>query len=519
MNGTKIGLFGAIYLRISRDKGEDEDTLQNHREIMFEFCREQGCRVEVYEEIVSGGRHELEARPQLQKLIDNVERYQAIFAISLDRLSRNGLVSQHIKQLCIDHDIKIITPSQTFDLSNSQEDRVLYDVSSMLAAMEYEMMGRRNKVNKMQRARRGEHISGSPAYGYRRNQATRRLEIYEPEAEVVRYIFKLYREGLGSRRIVDMLNLEGYKPKRADVFQPPTVMRIIRNPVYKGTIVYHNRKRVKQHGKYTYKILDTIVTDHAHTAIIAPEQWEQANRERMERGLKSWRLREKPAVRLGTAMLKDLLFCGVCGRKLAFRRARSGNYFIKGCSYRLPESTERCNNRGMKLSFMEEEVVMKVQTYRGRLREELELLHQDELSAAGSDLQKRMDRVEQQLHECDQQQGKLIELAVKGVFTEDELRMKKEALMSRQQALQRTQEELLQQMQAMEMAAHSERLDGILKLLDDFTYQTAEEQNETLKQFIKRIYYTRIIPEDLSKKSTWERERQEYPFSYTIEYF
>jgi DNA invertase Pin-like site-specific DNA recombinase len=518
VNVTKIGIFGAVYLRISRDKGENEDTLQNHREIMLKFCREKGYRFEVYEEIVSGGNHELDSRPELQKLIGNIERYQAIFVISLDRLSRNGWLSQQVKKLCMDHDVTIITPSQTFELSNSEQDRVLYDVSSMFAMMEYEMIGRRNRVNKMQRARRGEYVSGIPAYGYRRNQETRRLEIYEPEAEVVRYIFKLYREGLGSRRIADMMYREGYKPKRAAVFQPSTVTRIIKNPVYKGTIVYRNRKRVKEHGEYIYKILDTIITDHAHPAIIDPDQWEQANQERLERGSKTWRLCQKPAVRLGITMLKELLFCGICGRKLAFRKGGNGNYTIRSCGYRLPGSTEKCSNRGMRLSFMEEEVVMKVQAYRHQLAEELERLHQQESSAACVDLQQRLARVDWQLRANDKQQHELIKLAVRGALSEDEVKMKKEALMSEQQVLQNTRKNLYQQLQTMEITPPSGQVTCILKQLDDFTYQTAEEQNETLKQFIRRINYTRIKPDDIGQKSTRHSERQEYPFSYTIEY-
>ncbi|MFB5270045.1 recombinase family protein, partial [Paenibacillus enshidis] len=174
---------------------ENEDTLQNHREIMTEFCRQNGYTYEVYEEIVSGGKYDLGERPQLQQLLQNIEKYKAIFTVSLDRLSRNGVISQQIKQVCMDYRIKIITPSQTFDLCNSLEDRVLYDVSSMFAVMEYEMIGRRNKYNRMQRARRGEYVSGKPAFGYRRNKTTSKLEIYEPEAEVVRYIFKLHSEG------------------------------------------------------------------------------------------------------------------------------------------------------------------------------------------------------------------------------------------------------------------------------------------------------------------------------------
>ncbi|MFB5764067.1 recombinase family protein, partial [Paenibacillus medicaginis] len=283
MNGI-TGIFGALYLRISRSKGENKDTLQNHRELMEEFCREHDYTFEVYEEIVSGGKQQLEARPQLQKLLRNLGRYQAIFAVSLDRLSRNGMISQIIKKECIEHDVKIITPTQVFDLAGSEASRHLYDISSLYASMEYEMIGRRTKVNKMQRARRGEHVSGRAAYGYWRNPDTRKLEIYEPEAGMVRYIFKLYLRGLSCRKIADRLNGDGLKTQQLHDFLPITIQQILRNPVYKGTLVFHNRQRIKKGQVYHYKIVETIVTEDAHPAIIPVEEWERANWYKMERG-------------------------------------------------------------------------------------------------------------------------------------------------------------------------------------------------------------------------------------------
>ncbi|MDP4099123.1 recombinase family protein [Paenibacillus sp. P96] len=513
------GMFGATYLRISRDKGENEDTLQNHRELMQAFCRENGYTCEVYEEIVSGGKHDLESRPELQKLIDHIERYQAIFAVSLDRLSRNGLVSQQIKQLCIDHDIQIITPSQSFDLSNSQEDRLLYDVSSLFATLEYEMIGRRNKVNKIQRAKRGEYVGGKPAYGYRRNPDTKKLEIHEPEAEVVRYIFKLHREGFGRRKIVDILNREGYKPQQSNAFRPPTIKRIIQNPVYKGTVVFQDRKRIKENGEYRYKVLDTITIDHAHPAIIPPEEWEQANVERMERQVQNITIREKPANKTGTTMLKDLLFCGACGKKLVIRKEKHGVYTIKPCDSLLPDCTAKCYNRGIKLEFLEAEVLLKLQAHKQRLTAHLELREQQEMARISVDLQRHLSLVDTQLRDNEWQYSNLIEMGMAKVFSHEELRIKKEGLLEQRQKLLATREKVQQRIRDIDAIPPGDRLTYMIRLLEEFQYQPAEEQNETLKQFIKRIHYMRTMPEEIRKLSTKNRERQAHPFSYTIEYF
>ncbi|MFB5762593.1 recombinase family protein [Paenibacillus medicaginis] len=520
MSDTTATIFGATYLRISRSKGENEDTLQNHREIMASFCQQNGYSYETYEEIVSGGKYELEERPQLQRLLQNIEKYRAIFTVSLDRLSRNGLISQQIRQLCIENGIQIITPSQTFDLCNSLEDRVLYDVSSIFATLEYEMIGRRNKYNTAQRTRRGEYVSGKPAYGYRRNHLTRKLEIHEPEAEVVRYIFKLHSEGLGVRRITDMLNSEGYKPQLGHSFTTATVRRMLGNPVYKGCLVLHVRKRVKENGKYTFKVSDVITTDNAHPAIIAPEEWDQANRERTQRSEQAVSLREKTAVKSGTAMLKDLLFCGVCGRKLVIKKERNrAHFFIRRCEHLLPDSGDRCGNHGMKLKFLEEEILLHIQAYRQRLRRELWLLKRQELLDPCSELREQLVHLEYEMNENRKQQANLLELAAQAIFPDDELKDMKKSLLDQENALRGMKATVLQYIQEFEAFSAREQVNAILDLLDQFPFQTPEEQNITLKQFIRRINYTRVFPDEIQALHERNREREQYPFRYTIEYF
>ncbi|MFB5269862.1 recombinase family protein [Paenibacillus enshidis] len=513
MSSIEVGCFGATYLRISRDKGENEDTLQNHREIMTEFCRQNGYTYEMYEEIVSGGKYELEERPQLQQLLQNIEKYKAIFTVSLDRLARNGVISQQIKQVCIDHEIKIITPSQTFDLCNSLEDRVLYDVSSMFAVMEYEMIGRRNKYNRMQRARRGEYVSGKPAFGYRRNGTTSKLEIYEPEAEVVRYIFKLHSEGLGKQKIADILNSEGYKTQRQRSFQPSTVKAIINNPVYKGCLVLHDRKYTKENGEHTFKVVDTIITDDAHPAIIAPDEWEQAKRERAERGAKAAAQREKATVKTGTTMLKDLLYCGICGGKLFVTK-----YLIKPCEYLLPDSGEKCGNHGMRLILLEEEVLCKLQAHRERLWQGLLHIQQQDALHLLPGFRKHREHTEQQMEEVQQLQSELEELAGTGIFGDEEIGVQANRLLRMEHALQEMKEKVLQQIQKLESSG-VEEMEGILDMLDQFPNQTPEDQNQTLKQFIRRIDYKRRLPEEIKALSANNRERLKSPFSYTIEYW
>ncbi|MFB5270063.1 recombinase family protein, partial [Paenibacillus enshidis] len=81
---------------------------------------------------------------------------------------------------------------------------------------------------------------------------------------MVRYIFKLYLRGLSCRKIADRLNGDGLKTQQLHDFLPITIQQILRNPVYKGTLVFHNRQRIKKGQVYRYQIVETIVTEDAH---------------------------------------------------------------------------------------------------------------------------------------------------------------------------------------------------------------------------------------------------------------
>ncbi|MFB5268859.1 recombinase family protein [Paenibacillus enshidis] len=518
MNGD-TGLFGALYLRISRAKGENEDTLQNHRELMQEFCREHGYTFEIYEEIVSGGKHQLEARPQLQKLIHNIERYEAIFVVALDRLSRNGFVSQLIKKACIDHDVKIITPTQTFDLAGSEGSRLLYDISSMYAVMEYEMIGRRTKTNKLQRAVRGEHVSGQAAYGYRRNPDTRQLEIYEPEAGVVRYMFKLYLQGFSCRKIADLLNGDGFKTQQLHDYLPTNIQTILRNPVYKGTLVYRDRKRIREGNVYSYKVLETIITEHVHPAIISPDQWEEANRKRVKSEQTGTFTREKPAGQTGATMLKDLLFCGRCGKKLEIAKRKNDTLFIRHCRHVLPDSRMKCNNQGMKLQLLEEKVLSELQRHKEhRLAA---LLQQQELRNSLMDLKERLLLIEHQLQENEQAQPQLIEVGRAKITIQEKMKivMKVKALMEQRPLLYESKEKLRRQIRNLETMPQAELTAHRSGSFETFQSLPAEKQNEILKQFVPRIHYVRVMPEEIRKLPVRSPERQAYPFHFIIEYF
>lgn len=512
----------AIYLRISQEKkNENEETLKNHREILMDFAHSNNCTYDIYGEVVSGGKSELEDREELQRLLNNIEKYDAILCIELSRLSRNGLISQTVKQYCIDYDKPILTPYHVYDLANNENDRLMFDLGSLIASHEHGVIGKRSKINKIQMSKAGLHVSGNVPFGYTRNNRTKKLEINVDEAKVVRLIYDLHSRGLGSFKIREILNREGYKTSKNNHFELPTIKRIIQNPTYKGTIVFNDRKRKKKNGRFIYEISETILVDKAHPWIIPPEEWERANNDRIERAKNATLIREKPSIKTGTTMLKDLIYCGVCGRKMTIRKDNKKNncYTIKRCEYLLKDGIGvKCKNCGIKLEYVENEVYDELQEYKEKLIESIKMIQLNDESQIINQLSTRLSQIKKQLKEVKLQQDRLIDLAVEGVFSTEEIRGKKQEFLNLQQRLEKEKNSILDELNNPSMESIAEKLNGVIKSIENLRNMDSEEVNQTLKTFIKKIYYRRVIPEELLKKSTQNKERRYFPFQLDIEY-
>jgi site-specific DNA recombinase len=506
----------AIYLRISQEKkSEGTETLDNHRQLLTEYAISHGYTFEEYGEVLSGGASEMVQRPQLQKLLSEIEKFDAILVVELSRLSRNGLISETVLQYCADYDKPIITPVHTYDLANNNNDVLTFRFGSLIASQEHALIGKRSKTNKMQMARNGLHVSGGVPYGYRRNSTTKKLEIHEEESEVVRYIFQLHFKGYGSRRIVDELNRLGYKPSRSNAWQLPSVKRIIKNPTYCGTIVFQDRKRVKEGQKYTYKVMETIEIPESHEPIIEPNDWIRANQMREQRA----NTRIKPSKTIHS-IITDLVYCGACNRKMTLKPEQNGKVSLKTCDFQLPNSAKKCTNCGMLAEHLENEVMQRVKGYRKELEEVLNQLEDNNVSSVESDLRSRLSHVISQIGILENEQRDLINLALKKIFTHDEIKDKKQEIINQLQSLEITKEQLETELGNMNVKPIKNRIKQTLTQLDEFdSVYSIEIQNNILKEIIKKISYTRVIPKDIRKLSTRNPERRNYPYEYEIEYY
>ncbi|WP_238606690.1 recombinase family protein [Amycolatopsis sp. Poz14] len=181
------------------------------------------------------------------------------------------------------------------------------------------------------------------------------LTLDEPAADVVRRIFAEYLDGNGDRAIANMLNLEGIpcpsakRPDQnghrlADGWQGSTIRAILDNPRYTGYAVFG---RWAKHEtlldpddvaaghvvRFRRATPDRIVRSRkpAHPEIVSVETFTQAQllrRSKSSGGLATSRRSERGARSTARLyLLRGLVRCGVCGRKMQGATIRKGAYY------------------------------------------------------------------------------------------------------------------------------------------------------------------------------------------------
>ncbi|PGM93271.1 recombinase family protein [Bacillus cereus] len=317
----------AIYLRLSRDeenKGIDS-ILANHREKLIQFCQQNNWKYEIFQEIASS--RTIELREQLVDMLEHVKRnqYDAVVVMDVDRLSRNEFDAPQIFKILSDSNTVIVTPTKTYDWSRD-EDNLLLGIQSLVAAQEYKQIKKRMTAGKRSASEKGLWVHGIPPLGYDKDPETRKL-VPNEEAKHVQFIFNSIINGKTVSDVYHELNMMKVKTRTNSTFAFNSIVRIVNNEAYKGTIVsnkYLEKNAMRPKHEWHY------VSD-VHPAIVDEATWDKANKIVNTYSFSAPRSRNKiyPTTKL--------IFCGNCGKVQGAQMAGTGKMYLKVC--------QRCKNR------------------------------------------------------------------------------------------------------------------------------------------------------------------------------
>ena len=200
----------------------------------------------------------------------------------------------------------------------------------MIAEYERAKIGERYRRGKLFRARAGEVISCKAPYGYRRvprgPDGPAHLEIFEPEAAVVRRIFAERAAGTTIRQICRQLNAGAVPTPTGSraVWGTSTLDRLLRNEAYIGRIYFNRTETVpdRRPGHRSRQVprprADWIAIPCP--AIIADETFQAAAK--VSHDNTKWSPRRAEP---GAWLLRGLVKCGPCGVGTSCHKMRGRN--------------------------------------------------------------------------------------------------------------------------------------------------------------------------------------------------
>jgi len=193
-------------------------------------------------------------------------------------------------------------------------------------------------------AERGVIRTNSSIYGYNYIKATNSLEIIDSEADTVRRIYSLYLQGLGTRRIIKVLNDEKRFTRSGKSFGVTSIRRILQNEKYYGGLAILKWDTGRVFEKRSHAVIrdnyDVVMSPRIEP-IITKDTFELAQK------IMQGKVKEGMAVYVGTSKFSGKIVCSRCGCHYISdkeKRATGNIYEYYRCFGKKSKGVNFCNN-------------------------------------------------------------------------------------------------------------------------------------------------------------------------------
>lgn len=96
---------------------------------------------------------------------------------------------------------------------------------------------------------------------------------------------------------------------------------------------------------------------------------------------------------------------------------------------------------------------------------------------------------------------------------------KKQDLINTRQRIESQIDHFSKEERVLDVESNKDKIKEQLFIFDNLNKENAEEFNRELKKIVKKIKYYRVMPEEIMKLSTQNRERQEFEAEIKVEFF
>ncbi|SDZ76206.1 recombinase family protein [Selenomonas ruminantium] len=323
----------AAYCRVSTDSDDQVASYKSQVDHYREKIR--GTRgwllVDVYaDEGITGTS--FEKRKEFKRMIDDcmAGKIDMVITKSLSRFSRNTEDTIKYVRLLRDRAIPIVFEEEHINTC-SMDGELMLTVLGAIYQQEVQNTSNHVRQGLKMKMKRGEAVGRVKVYGYDYDKSTKTLTINPEEAEVVRFIFQRYVEGLGAHKICLELEEKGIKAPKIDYWTNAAIIRIIKNVKYRGDLlqgkIYVNDP-IRRQAVINFGERDRYYVKNHHEAIIDEELFDKAQeilrnrREKYNLSQVTGKHREKKQ----SEVFCKKIYCAECGKAFVKRRRqrRSG---------------------------------------------------------------------------------------------------------------------------------------------------------------------------------------------------
>ena len=336
----------AAYCRVSTDRDEQLDSLENQKLFFTEYAERNGHKlIRLYaDEGISGTS--LKKRDQFVRLIQDAKLglFEMVVVKDVSRLARNTVdFLQSIRTL---KGLGINTLFLTANMDSLGESEFVLTLFGAMAQEESANLSKRVKFGKKVNAKKGR--VPQRIFGYDRIDNFT-LAINHREATVVREIFRLYvDEGMGCRLISIQLNHAGYKTKFGCEWNARAVRRVLTNPIYCGHYI-NNKYEIEDYltGKQVYIPRENhFHHERPEWAVVSQELFDRAQSQLNARRVQYSSGPPFTGARYsGKHIFSTLIKCEHCGRSFCRKQYTYVNTRIYWkCTTNDQYTAEKCDN-------------------------------------------------------------------------------------------------------------------------------------------------------------------------------
>jgi len=346
-------LRAALYLRVSTGRQADNDlSIPDQRRQAQAFCKSRGW--EVVADFVEPGQSATDdRRAEFQRMIDAATTrppaFDTIVVHSYSRFFRDQFQLEFYIRRLAKNGVRLVSITQ--ELGDDPMSNMIRQIMALFDEYQSKENAKHTLRAMNENARQGFWNGSRAPIGYRivdagqRGQKTKKtLEIDPIQAETVRLIFKLAREGDGSsgamgvKSVATHLNMNGIRTRDGGRWGIGAVHKVLTRTTYVGRHRFNTRFWKTRERKPEAEVVEMAV----------PSIIDAAEFEAIQTLLKTRSpALSAPRVVSGPTLLTGICFCASCGMAMTLRTGKGGRYRYYTCSTKARQGETGCKGRSI----------------------------------------------------------------------------------------------------------------------------------------------------------------------------